>query len=214
MVSLISESLLEKWSHIQACEVKPRDHSFRHVSEIVRKVNTHVQAQSRRRTGYTLVKSTSIEWGKLQFMLTNMFKGWRRIKGCKCKEYVKIKKCKHQLIGRIHMKFHDLGEKFNMSTLENLSYQEMNEDKVDKRRLWSKFFQFSHQYVRIPYIFCGLDKILAMPTKTFNVSSVEEPTLSININHNNDPQNTQNSKDNKRIQNVFVNQEELEIFFH
>lgn len=47
--SLIHENLsrrvLENRSHDQVCKIKLRDHSFWHVSKIVRKVNAHIWAQ-------------------------------------------------------------------------------------------------------------------------------------------------------------------------
>ena len=56
-----------------------------------------------------------------------------------------------------------------------------------------------------------MGKILAMPTSNYNVSSVEEPTSSIGINHNGDPKHVQNSKKLQRIQ-ICLNQERGNIF--
>lgn len=81
-----------------------------------------------------------------------------------------------------------------------ICHMEMNQDKVHKRRLWSNIRQFAHKYIRITMSFHILKKILAIPTNNSNVSPIEEPVSSININHNKDPWRTQNSKKHKRIQ--------------
>jgi hypothetical protein len=74
-----------------------------------------------------------------------------------------------------------------------ICHMEMNEDKVYKIRLWSKVFQFAYQDIRITGSFQKLEKILAMPTYNFNVSSIEESTSSIEITSNKYSQ-IQNSK--------------------
>ena len=67
-------------------------------------------------------------------------------------------------------------------------HMEMNEDKVHKRRLWSKVHQFAYKYIRIIGSFHGLDKMLTMPMENFNASSIKKLASRIDTDHNGDMQ--------------------------
>ena len=86
----------------------------------------------------------------------------------------------------------------------------INEDKIHKRRLWSKVHHFSYQDIRISGCFYKWENVIHAIKQ---LQCIEEPTSSLYIDHNGDPQHTKNLKKKERMK-MCLKQKELEIFFH
>ena len=148
-------------------------------------------------------------------MPMDTFKRWIKINGYKCKDDVKLKMHRHWLTwgSDIHIQFHDQGEEFNMSKLPKLSHEDEWIQKLDEEIV----IQSSSIYIsrhKVHREFPWIGKKLSHANKQFQCLIHQR----INIMHQHLSQwrSTIYSKlkEEEKYTNVFVIQEEFNLFYH